>query len=74
MASKVVGLQLGSSSETALNSDTSTKNSLKEIKKYSNNTEALLDLKNGRVSAVIVDEVVGRYYIAKKPRCIQSIK
>jgi polar amino acid transport system substrate-binding protein len=67
LASKVVGLQLGSSSETALNSDTSTKNSLKEIKKYSNNTEALLDLKNGRVSAVIVDEVVGRYYIAKKP-------
>ena len=29
--------------------------------------EVLLDLASGRLDAVVVDEVVGRYYIAKKP-------
>ncbi|MDD4588289.1 MAG: transporter substrate-binding domain-containing protein, partial [Heliobacteriaceae bacterium] len=29
--------------------------------------EAMLDLKAGRLAAVAVDEVVGRYYISKKP-------
>ncbi|MFT5873598.1 MAG: polar amino acid transport system substrate-binding protein [Clostridium sp.] len=64
---KTVGLQMGSSSETALAKDSSLTNSLKKIKKYSNNTEALLDLNAGRIDAVIVDEVVGRYYANKKP-------
>lgn len=67
LAGKKVGLQLGSSSETALNADSATAKSIKEIKKYSNNTEALMDLKTGRIDAVVVDEVVGRYYISKKP-------
>ncbi|MBP2032128.1 polar amino acid transport system substrate-binding protein [Clostridium algifaecis] len=66
LSGKVVGLQLGSSSEIALNSDSSTKKSIKEVKKYSNNTEALLDLKEARIDAVVVDEVVGRYYASKK--------
>ena len=67
LAGKKVGLQLGSSSETALNDDTTTSSTLKEIKKYSDNTEALMDLNQGRVDAVVADEVVGRYYISKKP-------
>ena len=64
---KVVGLQMGSSSETALTDHSQLTSSLKEVKKYSNNTEALLDLKAERIDAVIVDEVVGRYYSSKKP-------
>jgi polar amino acid transport system substrate-binding protein len=64
---KTVGLQMGSSSETALSSDSQLTSSLKEVKKYSNNTEALLDLNAERIDAVIVDEVVGRYYASKKP-------
>ncbi|MCI1944238.1 amino acid ABC transporter substrate-binding protein [Clostridium luticellarii] len=66
LAGKTVGLQLGSSSENALNADTATSKSLKDIRKYSNNTEALLDLNQGRIDAVVVDEVVGRYYLQKK--------
>ncbi|MGF7059390.1 amino acid ABC transporter substrate-binding protein [Brassicibacter mesophilus] len=66
LSGTTVGLQLGSSSEAALSSDKDTQNSLKEVKKYSNNTEALMDLAAGRVDAVIVDEVVGRYYIEKR--------
>ncbi len=64
---KTVGIQLGSSSEEALSADAKTEKSLKEIRKFSNNVEALLDLEAKRVDAVIVDEVVGRYYTAKKP-------
>jgi polar amino acid transport system substrate-binding protein len=67
LAGKVVGLQMGSSSEVALNNDAAAAASLKEVKKYSNNVEALLDLAAGRTDAVVVDEIVGRYYIAKKP-------
>lgn len=67
LSGKKVGLQLGSSSETALNDDKTTSSTLKEVKKYSDNTEALMDLNQGRVDAVVVDEVVGRYYISKKP-------
>ncbi len=66
LSGKVVGLQLGSSSEAALSADTNTSKSLKEVKKYSDNTEALMDLKQGRLDAVVVDEVVGRYYLSKK--------
>ncbi|HOV63007.1 MAG TPA: amino acid ABC transporter substrate-binding protein, partial [Spirochaetia bacterium] len=67
LAGKTVGLQMGSSSEEALASDATTASSLKEVRKYSNNVEALLDLAAGRIDAVVVDEIVGRYYIAKKP-------
>jgi len=67
LAGKVVGLQMGSSAEVALNNDADVAASLEEVKKYSNNVEALLDLAAGRTDAVVVDEIVGRYYIAKKP-------
>lgn len=67
LAQKKVGLQLGSSSETALTSDAVVSKTLKETKKYNNNTEALMDLNTGRIDAVVIDEVVGRYYTAKKP-------
>lgn len=67
LTGKTVGLQLGSSSETALTSDSEVAKSLKELKKYNNNTEALMDLKAERIDAMVVDEVVGRYYIAKTP-------
>lgn len=65
LAGKKVGLQLGSSSETALKADSAALKSLKEVKKYSDNTEALMDLKEGRVDAVVADEVVARYYMTK---------
>jgi len=67
LAGKVIGLQMGSSSEQALASNESVSSSLKEVRKYSNNIEALLDLAAGRLDGVVVDEIVGRYYITKKP-------
>lgn len=66
LAGKVVGTQEGSSSVEAIEKDAATLKSFKELKKYSDNVAALMDLKTGRLDAVVVDEIVGRYYIAKK--------
>lgn len=63
---KVVGVQMGSSSDTALNKNKEVLHNIKEIKKYGKNTEALMDLSANRIKAVVVDEVVGRYYISKR--------
>ncbi len=74
LADKVIGLQAGSSSRNALEKDAETYEKVKDgLVEFSTNDEALLDLKNGGVDAVIVDEVVGRYYIAKKPNDYQVL-
>lgn len=67
LAGKIVGVQDGSSSIDAMEKDAKTLKSFKELKKFGDNVAALMDLKAGRLEAVVVDEVVGRYYIAKKP-------
>jgi polar amino acid transport system substrate-binding protein len=64
---KTVGLQLGSSSEKALNTKPEVVKELKELKKYENNTLALMDLESKRTDAVVIDEIVGRWSMAQKP-------
>jgi len=66
LAGKVVGLQEGSSAVEAVEKDAVAK-SIKTLKKFGDNVAALMDLTTGRLDALVVDEVVGRYYIAKKP-------
>ena len=63
---KIVGVQDGSSAVPAIEADAISK-SFKEMKKYGDNVTALMDLSTKRIDAVVVDEVVGRYYVAKKP-------
>lgn len=71
LAGKVVGLQMGSSSVNALYSDPELVQSLKDIRQYATNAEALMDLQIGRLDAVVVDEMHGRYYyISKNPMYI----
>ena len=64
---KVIGVQDGSSAIDAITKDEATAKSFKELKKFSDNVTALMDLSAGRLDALVVDEVVGRYYTAKKP-------
>ncbi|MBI9102668.1 MAG: amino acid ABC transporter substrate-binding protein [Spirochaetales bacterium] len=66
LAGMTVGIQLGSSADDAVNSDEVTVASLKELVKYQDNVQALMDLEVGRIDAVVVDEILGRYYISKK--------
>ncbi|PRR79567.1 Cystine-binding periplasmic protein precursor [Clostridium liquoris] len=67
LAGKVVAIQMGSTSEDAIKTQPEVMKSFKELKKYGNYAEALMDLKIGRVDAVVIDEIVGRYYSNKKP-------
>lgn len=59
-----VGVQKGSS---ALNSVKKLKTAPAETKEYEDNPKALLDLEAGRIDVVIVDNVAGRDFIAKRP-------
>nr|WP_180322445.1 amino acid ABC transporter substrate-binding protein [Defluviitalea raffinosedens] len=67
LADKVIGLQTASSAETAVNADTEVAEKVKGISDYPTNTTVLLELEAGRVDAAVMDEVVGKYYISKKP-------
>lgn len=62
---KNIGVQLGSTSYFAFENSNLSKIT-GNINKYSTNVEALLDLEAGRTDAVVIDAVVGKYYVAKK--------
>ncbi len=62
---KNIGVQLGSASYFAFENSNLSKIT-GNINKYSTNVEALLDLEAGRTDAVVIDAVVGKYYVAKK--------
>ena len=72
---KVLALQQGSTAENALNSRADIKDSLANTLFVADNVSALNELKAGGVDAVLVDEVVADYYIAKNPglKVIDSI-
>ena len=67
LAGKVIGAQEGSSAVDAVKKEDAVFTSFKEFKTFGDNVTALMDLATGRLDAVVVDEVVGRYYVAKKP-------
>lgn len=62
---KVVGLQSLSSAADALN-DSPIKEKIKTVTEFSDNVLALNDLKSGRLDAVVIDEIVINYYMAKE--------
>ncbi|SRR5574344_1570882 len=64
---KVVGMQSASTAEINLEKDPDFAKTLKEVKKYPDCIAAMMDMEAGRVDAIITDEIVGRYYMSKKP-------
>ena len=66
LAGKTIGLQGGSSAMNAVKSDAATYETLGEVVEFGSNDEALLDLAAGRLDAVVVDVIVGRYYESQK--------
>lgn len=62
---KAVGLQSLSSAADALNASP-LKDQVKSVAEFKDNVLALTDLKTGRLDAVIIDEVVAKYYMAKE--------
>lgn len=65
LAGKIVGIQMGSTAEQALSKD-EISSQIAQVKQYADNVSALLDLKKGITEAVVLDEVVARYYAAKE--------
>lgn len=67
LAGKIVGVQQASIGEEVVTKDAKLKASLKDFKQYSDCVAAFMDLKAGRVDAVVTDEILGRYYMSKEP-------
>ncbi|RKD25921.1 amino acid ABC transporter substrate-binding protein [Ammoniphilus oxalaticus] len=65
LAGKEVGLQALSSALDALEAN-EISSEVKKVTEFTDNVLALADLKNGRVDAVVIDEVVARYYMSKE--------
>lgn len=62
LAGKVVVIQNGSTASDAIDANEEFKNSLGELVLVDDNVQALLDLQIGGSDAVVLDEVVARYY------------
>lgn len=73
LAGKIVGVQLRSSGAQSVE-DNPIKKEIKEIKKYATNVEALMDLEAGRLDAVVMDEISGKYYNSKKSTLNYSVE
>lgn len=66
LGGKKLGLQASSSAADALNSAKDFKAKLGDTVEFDDNMTALMDLEKGGVDAVLMDEIVARYYITKK--------
>ncbi|MBE8950963.1 MAG: amino acid ABC transporter substrate-binding protein [Quinella sp. 3Q1] len=66
LAGKTVGTQAGSTAEDYIVKTTALKDSLKELKTYGDYVSAFMDLENGRIDALVCDEIVGRYAMSKQ--------
>ena len=72
LTGKVVGLQTLSSAADALNA-APIKKKIKTVTEFSDNVQALTDLKSGRLDAVVIDEVVIDYYMKKEKEAFKIL-
>ena len=74
LAGKTVGTQSGGTAEEYIDGNADFKESMKEVKKYSDYISAFMDLENGRLDAIVADEITGRYYMSKHPEKIEAVE
>ncbi|NLG93287.1 MAG: amino acid ABC transporter substrate-binding protein [Clostridiales bacterium] len=74
LAGKTIGVQSDSSAESALNSNEKFKNSLKSVVQIDDYSKAVLELQNGTIDAIAIDEVVARYYLANNPNAYRILQ
>ena len=73
LTGKNIGTQAGSTDEAYITGNEALKNSFGEFKTYGDYISAFMDLENGRIDAVVCDEIVGRYYMAKHADKIDAL-
>ncbi len=66
LAGKTVGLQNASTADDNMEKQVEFKKTV-TVKKYTDYIEAFIDLENGRLAGVFADEIVGRYYMSRRP-------
>ena len=66
LAGKGIGTQAGSTAEAYIDKTEGLKDSFKEFKTYGDYVSAFMDLENGRIDALVCDEIVGRYAMSKQ--------
>ena len=66
LAGKKVGTQAGSTAEAYIDKTPALKDSFAEFKTYGDYVSAFMDLENGRIDALVCDEITGRYAMSKQ--------
>ena len=76
LAGKSVGVQSDSSAESALNdaANKEFKASLKEVVKIDDYSKAVLEIQNGTIDAISIDEVIARFYLTKEPNAYRILE
>jgi polar amino acid transport system substrate-binding protein len=72
LADKIVAVQMGTTSDEAC-VEFQKSITFKDYKKYEAMTEALSELKIGRVDAVVCDLVIGKYFVAKDKDSFKTV-
>lgn len=73
LAGKTIGTQSGGTTEEYFEANPELKAAMADVKYYPDYINAFMDLENGRIDAVVGDEIIGRYYISKHPEEIAAI-
>lgn len=66
LSGKIVCVQAESSALDAINAEADVAETFKDLVEFSTNNEAFIDLESGRSDALVVDEVLARYYMKQK--------
>ena len=74
LAGKTIGVQSDSSAESALNSNDAFKKTLKSVVQIDDYSKAVLELQNGTIDAIGIDEVVARYYLTNNPGAYKMLQ
>ena len=74
LSGKIVATQSGGGTiEDYLDGKPELTGTFKEFKKYQDYLSAFMDLENGRIDAVVCDEIIGRYYMSKHPKKLEAV-
>lgn len=76
LSGKVIGVQSDSSAETALNAveNKDFKASLSNVVQIDDYTKAILEIQNGTIDAISIDEVVARFYLKNQPGAFRILE
>ncbi|MCX7821231.1 MAG: amino acid ABC transporter substrate-binding protein [Brevinematales bacterium] len=66
LVSKIIGVQKGSTGEHSLKKDSVLVKKLKKITEYDTVEKEIKDLEDGKIDAIVVDEIAAKYFLAGK--------